>query len=183
MNRKKLCALSRATLGWLVLAGVLALVGMWGSRLPVAQAQGPDGKSTYTVAPGGSCGAGINLCYSNVQAAIDAVDDDDDVTKVASGVYTGVNNYAGLSQVAHVTKGLTIRGGYTASDWDTSDPQTHTSTLGAGGQGRVAYVAGDISVTLDSLQMTGGDASGLGGGPFADTGGGARPCLVSMVVD
>ena len=85
--------------------------------------------------------------------------------------------------MAHITRDLATRGGYTVSDWETSDPQENTHTLDAGGQGRVAYVDSDISVTPDSLLLTGGDTTGLDGAPLGNARVGARPCLASIVVD
>jgi hypothetical protein len=106
-----------------------------------------------------------------VQYAID-VADDDDVIKVAAGVYTGVNGYGGLAQVIYLTKTLTVRGGYTITDWTTSDPVANPTTLDAEGQGRVLYITGLISPTIEGVRMTGGDATGWGGGGGLDVGGG-----------
>ena len=52
------------------------------------------------------------------------------------------------------------------------DPEENATILDAEGQGRVIYVTGDISTTLEGLHITGGDAAGLGGGWLGDSGGG-----------
>jgi uncharacterized repeat protein (TIGR01451 family) len=124
------------------------------------------------VAPGGDCGE-ASPCYAHPQDAVDAASDDD-VIKLAGGIYTGVNNYGGLAQVVYISKTVTIRGGYTTANWATSDPDANPTTLDARGQGRVLYITGDISPTIEGLRITGGDAAGLGGGPgpTADAGGG-----------
>lgn len=120
------------------------------------------------------CLAGPPTCaYSSVQAAVDAASPGD-VIKVARGVYLGVNSYGGLSQAVYVSKTVTIRGGYTTTDWSTFDPVANRTTLNAGQAGRVIYVTGAIAPTIEGLRITGGDATGLGGGvpDWRDAGGG-----------
>jgi uncharacterized repeat protein (TIGR01451 family) len=149
------------TLGLAALAGALLLLAAL--RGPsVAIAQGLDGQATYYVAPGGSCGNGITPCYDTVQDAVDAADAPDDVIKVAGGVYTDVQARAGLTQAVYISKPITIQGGYTSTNWDTPDLEANPTTLDAQAQGRVIYVTGDISATLEGLRITGGIAPGDG---------------------
>jgi uncharacterized repeat protein (TIGR01451 family) len=109
--------------------------------------------------------------YGTVQAAVDAASPGD-VIKVA-GTCIGVNTHAGLPQQVYVDKSITVRGGYTTTNWTTSDPELNPTTLDALGEGRVLYITGDISPTIEGLRITGGDASGLGGVPWGwDAGGG-----------
>ena len=49
--------------------------------------------------------------YASVQAAVDAASDND-VIKVAAGIYTGVSARAGMTQMVYLDKPLTIQGGY-----------------------------------------------------------------------
>ncbi len=121
----------------------------------VAQAQGPDGYDSYHVAL--SCTGVPTPCFGTIQAAVDAADDPDDVVKVASGTYTRVNDY----EVVYVSKTVTIRGGYTSTNWTTSYPITQPTTLDAQGQGHVIYIMGDISPTVEGLRITGGEKGGL----------------------
>ena len=165
MNTKKLQHISLAlTLSLLALAGVLALLGAGNNGPASVYAQGPDSYETYYVAP--DCTGAPNPCYTTVQAAVDAVDDPGDEIRVAAGTYTDVNNYGGLAQIAYISKTLTLRGGYNA-DFSVWDPDVYSTTLDAKGNGRVIYVTGDISPTIEGLRITGGDATGLGGGSYS----------------
>jgi uncharacterized repeat protein (TIGR01451 family) len=149
--------------------GALALLWLFGSGSTVARAQGPDGYDTYYVAPGGDCG-GETPCYAAVQAAVDAADDPGDVVKVAAGTYTDVHYRATLTQVVYISKTVTIRGGYTTTDWTASYPMTQATTLDAQRQGRVLYVSGNVNPTLEGLRITGGYPrfSTPGGGIYVD---------------
>ena len=168
MNAKKLHISLALTLGLLALAGALALLGTWACP-EVALAQGPDGHATYYVAP--NCTGLPTPCYTTVQAAVDAVDDPDDVIEVAEGTYNNVNFYGGLAQIVYITKSLTLRGGYN-NDFTAWDPEAYTTTLDAQSNGRVVYISGDITPTVEGFRITGGSATGLGGDPFGDAGGG-----------
>ena len=151
----------------------LALLGLLTStawRSALAQ----SGTGVLRVATTGSnafdCGGETNPCRT-VQFAVDRAQWGEEV-RVASGIYTGVNNYAGLAQVVYISKTVTIRGGYTATNWTTPDPDANPTTLDAQGLGRVLYITGDISPMVKGLRITGGDATGLGGDPWGRDGGG-----------
>ncbi|MDY7077970.1 MAG: S8 family serine peptidase [Chloroflexota bacterium] len=123
-------------------------------------------------------GAVITVCqdgdcdYDNIQDGVDAASEDN-VIKVAAGVYTDVNDHGGLAQVVYVDKNVTIRGGYTSAFTDPPDPDANPTTLDAQGSGRVLYVTGEVSPTIEGLRITGGDATGLNGDPSGgDAGGG-----------
>ena len=148
----------------------LALLWLLNNGSPVAQAQGADGNSTYYVAL--SCTGVPSPCYTTVQAAVDAADAPHDVIKVATGAYTAVNSYNGLAQVVYISKTVTIRGGYTAAFTEPPDPEANPTTLNAQGGGRVLFITGDISPTIEGLRISGGDATGLdgnGGGVYIIT--------------
>jgi hypothetical protein len=67
-------------------------------------------------------------------------------------------------QTVYISKDLTLQGGYMPGAWTTPDPALYP-TLDAQGAGRVILIIGTVSVTLKQLDITGGDATGLGGGP------------------
>jgi hypothetical protein len=154
------------------------LVLLWslGHRAPPVAAAPGD---VITVCKGGGCD------YDNVQAAVDAAMGGE-LIKVAGDTYTGVTaraapgGYYGSSvvtQVVYIAKSVTIRGGYTAIDnFAESNPLWYPTTLDAEGQGRVLFVVGDVSPTIEGLRLTGGDADGMGGHQYGpnnyDAGGG-----------
>jgi len=122
------------------------------------------------VAPGGNCG-GPTPCYATIQEAVDAASPGDEI-RVATGTYTDIHYRAGIAQVVYISKTVTVRGGYTTSNWDAPDPDANPTTLDAQGLGRVLVISGTIAPTVEGLRITGGDATGLGGTTWADTDGG-----------
>jgi hypothetical protein len=139
-------------------------------RPGVAQAAvlGPSGPSLRT------CWVRLNddpTDYTTVQAAVDAAEEGDTI-KVA-GYCTGVEgrprrdvSTTGIvTQVVYISKTVTVRGGYTLTNWTTSNPDIYTTTLDADGEGRVLYITGQVSPTVEGLQITGGYALDLGGAP------------------
>ncbi len=109
--------------------------------------------------------------YTNTQAAVDAATEGDEI-RVASGVYTDVytrprNDFWAIgvvTQVVYISQTVTLRGGYTPTNWTTPYPFTQPTTLDAQGEGRVFYITGDINPTIEGLRIINGDAAGLGGG-------------------
>ena len=148
----------------LLIGGILALTCfLMNSGTPVQASPG-----IRYVAPGGDC-RGATPCYSSVQAAVDAASPGDEI-RVAAGTYTGVQNrpalnipgYFTATQVVAITKPVTIRGGYTTTNWNVSDPVANPTTLDAQGAGRVFCIIG-TQVTLEGLRVIGGNSAGLGG--------------------
>jgi parallel beta-helix repeat protein len=84
---------------------------------------------------------------------------------VASGIYDDVHERDGKTQVVYLDRSLTIRGGY-AEDFSRPDPRGSRTTLDAKGSGRVFYITGEVTPTLEALSMTGGTAD-RGGGLYA----------------
>ena len=142
------------------------------------------------------CSMPISACLT-IQYAVDQAGEGDEI-RVASGSYTGVNvrprnditTTGVVTQVVYISKTVAIRGGYTTTNnfADPPDPVANPTTLDAQEQGRVLYVTGDISPTVEGLRITGGDAAGLGGssGDY-DAGGGlyvahATPMISSNLV-
>jgi len=143
-----------AVLGGLALLAITLLWLSW-QAAPVHADPG-----TLYVAPGANCG-GKSPCYSSVQAAVDAAAPGGEIL-VASGVYSDIHQRQGITQVVYISMTVTIRGGYTTTNWTTPYPLSQPTTLDAQGQGRVLYITGNISPTIEGLRITGGNATGLG---------------------
>jgi len=151
--------------------------------------------STRYVTTKGNDGGGTNSCLISsfpcrtVQVAVDVSNSGDEI-RVATGVYTGVQVRSAVTQVVYINKSVTIRGGYTTTNWTTSYPITQPTVLDALRQGRVVYISGDITPTLDGLVVTHGnatrqfancatDADGCGGGIFVLN---AHPRIVNNTI-
>lgn len=125
-------------------------------------ASGQAGAAEHRVCPGG-------CAFSSVQAAVDAAAEGD-VIKVAAGTYTDVHARANVTQVVYIDKELTLRGGYTTTNWATSDPAANPTTLDARGQGRVMVIFIDdksANPVVEGFRLTGGVTPGpqiVGGG-------------------
>ncbi len=115
-----------------------------------------------------------------LQQAVDAAAPGD-IVRVA-GTCAGVTSRVGTTQTLYISKTVTISGGYSHSDWSTSDPLTRPTRLDALSAGRVLALVGGsrtaISVTVANLTVANGLAQGgyggdNGGGGGAGLGGGA----------
>jgi len=142
------------------------------------------------VALDGVCG-GMLPCHAHPQDAVDAASDGDTI-KLAYGRYTRVSTRAApdgyphppvnglITQMAFISRTLTLRGGYTTTNWIDYDPVANPTTLDAEGQGRVLFITGAsvghpgqaISPTIEGLRITGGNAHRLGGHQWGNVGGG-----------
>ena len=136
--------------------------------IALAAALGPSGPSQRT------CWARLNddsTDYATVQAAVDAAEEGDTIkvagycTGVESRPRQDVSTTGVVTQVVYISKTVTVRGGYTITNWTTSDPNIYTTTLDADGDGRVFYITGQVSPTIEGLRITGGDAWYMGGAP------------------
>jgi hypothetical protein len=160
--------------GMMVLAGALLLLPETGEARP-----NPSPGILY-VAPDGNCGS-ASPCYGSVQSAVDAAFPGDEI-RVAAGIYAGVNTRVGFTQTAYLSKSMTVRGGYTTTNWASSDPALYPTTLDAQGQGRVLVIAGLITVTVEGLHITGGDATKGGGDYYYEPGNGGGIYVATATV-
>ena len=98
-----------------------------------------------------------------VQQAVDAASPGGTV-KVA-GTCVGVESRAGTDQSTYISKTLTLSGGYTTTNWTTSQPLTQPTVIDAAGGGRVIFATQNLTVTALTLQN--GNVAGNGGGLLA----------------
>lgn len=172
MNSGKLCALLAWVLGLLAAVEVLALVRIMGNGPLVVQAQSSNIRYVALTGAntGNDCTHGSSPCRT-VQYAIDQAHSGEEI-RVAGGVFSGANLRKDVTQTVYISKSMIIRGGFTTTNWTAPDPTTNPTTLDAQKQGRVLYITGDISTTIEGLRITNGDAAGMGGGQWGDSGGG-----------
>ena len=169
-NARRLHPFLALAVGLMAVVGMIAVLGTLGDGLPTVQAQSGTGiirvATTGTDAPG--CGSEVSPCRT-VQYAVDQAQAGEEI-RVATGVYTDVHFRGGITQVVYINKTVAVRGGYTVSNWEHSDPEANPTTLDAQGRGRVLYITGDISPTIEGLRITGGNAFGsasnIGGGIY-----------------
>ncbi|MCD6345657.1 MAG: hypothetical protein J7M17_08680, partial [Anaerolineae bacterium] len=128
------------------------------------------GADEYTAAA--PCYARLNAgqVYTSVQMAVNASISDTDVVKIA-GYCAGAQPHGTVTQTVYLSRSLTLRGGYTVTDWLT--PRYGPTVLDAQNQGRVLYAGGasELSLTIENLHLTGGNApsGGSGGGIYFDS--------------
>ncbi|MEM7031351.1 MAG: hypothetical protein AAF629_17450 [Chloroflexota bacterium] len=106
------------------------------------------------------CGDTSNPCQS-VQFAVDEALAGESIL-IAAGTYLGVQSRFGLTQHVFIDKPLTLSGGYTVTNWRTSDPRRNPTTLDAQRLGRVIMISDSVGVTLQNLKVTQGEIRGLG---------------------
>jgi parallel beta-helix repeat protein len=176
----------------LALAGVIAL--LWLADMPSTARASLANRYVAVIGndTSNSCTNSGTPCRT-IQHAVDVADPGDSVL-IATGIYTGVQNrpippgyfeppVSGvIAQVVYITKTITLRGGYTTDFSEPPHPEANPTTLDALGEGRDIVIAGTISSTIEGLRLTGGDATGLGGGLGTNAYGGGSVYAISATV-
>jgi hypothetical protein len=105
---------------------------------------------------------------SALQTTVDAANPND--TLKIAGICAGVQQISGITQTVYIDKDLTLRGGYTNTNWLTQpDPELYPTMLTANQLGRVIVITGTANVTLENLTITEGQAE-AGAGIWVDIG-------------
>ena len=126
------------------------------------------------VAPGGNCGE-ASPCYSTIQAAVNAAASYDEV-RVATGTYSQVSAGNGYTAVVRIiNKKITLTGGYTAANWNISNPAANPTVIDPNDNGVGIYINYQLdtsygNVVIDGFSITDGSATDAGAG--TDSGGG-----------
>jgi hypothetical protein len=144
-----------------LLVALLAAAGWQAGNFSVANAQGIVRYASPNGVDAGDCSASASPCRT-IQYAVDQAASGDEV-RIAAGAYTGINTQGSQSQVVYIAKSISLRGGYTPSNWGTPDPVANPTTLDAESQGRVVTIMGPAEVSLEGLRLTNGRATNMGG--------------------
>jgi fibronectin-binding autotransporter adhesin len=118
-----------------------------------------------------SCRAELNgSVYGTVQAALNQASDGQTIR--ISGACGDLHQNGGPGQLLTLNKNVTLQGGWD-STFTTLNPSAFPTYLDSAGLGRVIYINGGFTPTLENLILRNGNASKLGGGPAGkDAGGG-----------
>ncbi|HOT92133.1 MAG TPA: PKD domain-containing protein [Anaerolineae bacterium] len=105
------------------------------------------------------CRANVNgVIYNTLQAAVDAAPTG---ALVKAAGYCDTFNARG-SEIVYLTKTLTLRGGYTLANWETSDPAAQPTTLDGRLAGRGILIQGaGVAPTVEGLRIINGNGSGI----------------------
>lgn len=131
---------------------------------PTWQQVGPfaaEAGTTTTVRYVANNGADADACTTpdapceTLQHAVDVANAGDEIL-LAAGTFSDIHARAGITQVVYISKSLSIRGGF-GPGW--AEPAAaHRTVLDARGMGRVVYVTGSVTVTLENMSIIGGVA-------------------------
>ncbi|MCX7682878.1 MAG: right-handed parallel beta-helix repeat-containing protein, partial [Anaerolineae bacterium] len=114
----------------------------------------------------GTCFARVEsgTVYSSVQTAV-SHSNPGALVRVA-GLCVGVAQSGATTQTVRIDRALTLRGGYTLTNWEEPDWTAHRTVLDADGRGRVIYIAPHIpgGVAVEGFDIRNGYAASSGGG-------------------
>lgn len=94
--------------------------------------------------------------YTSVQAAIEAVTAASNTVKVAGYCDETVETLPDFYQIAFISQPLTLRGGYTTTNWAVSDPVAHPTIFDALSNDRIMVISGTSGVRVENLMLING---------------------------
>ncbi|MCB0167412.1 MAG: hypothetical protein KDI79_24495, partial [Anaerolineae bacterium] len=102
--------------------------------------------------------------YTSVQAAIEAVTATSNTIKVAGYCAEAVETILDFYQIAFISQPLTLRGGYSTTNWAVSDPVANPTIFDALSTDRVMVISGTGGVRVENLTIINGYNSDFAGG-------------------
>ena len=102
--------------------------------------------------------------YTSVQSAIEAVTATSNTVKVAGYCNETVETITDFYQIAFISQSLTLRGGYSTTNWAVSDPVAAPTIFDALSIDRVMVISGTSGVRVENLTMINGYNSDFPGG-------------------
>ncbi len=171
-------------------------IGAW-ILFDARPAHGAPGVVTLRyVAKGGSdasndCLTSGSPCAS-IQHAVDVSSPNDEI-RVAAGTYSDTHARlkadvlatGTVTQVVYITQSVSIRGGFTTTNWTTQNINANPTILDGGNSARVLYVTGNVTPTVEGFQIKRGDAFHQGGdisSPSYDAGSGIYVITASLTL-
>ncbi|MDM8520155.1 PKD domain-containing protein [Anaerolineales bacterium HSG6] len=142
--------------------------------------------SIFIILPQGTALAAGETCFAHIDGTTDYftgttavqeainVADENDLIKVA-GNCTGGTTINGSTQTAYITESITVRGGYTNTNWNLSDFLAYPTTLTQIAGPVMVITGAGITPTIDSLIIR----EGQGGINVID----AEPILQNLVIE
>lgn len=176
-TRKSLRALNIALcLSFFCLAGLLfAQAALAESPHAAAYAPPAQGADLCVATPNDGATEFSAFDASPIQQAIDALEPLSDTVRVG-GACVGVFFRNGMTQTVYISRSLHLIGGYIPAA--PVVPLSADTIIDAGCGGRGVVINGPIAVTLENLNITCGDATGLNG-PIADDMGNGGGLLIN----
>ncbi len=171
-RRRLLYILCAIGLPLIALSAVFLTTALAEGRVPAASRQVDHDRPIIVFLPTCFTSLGATTNYSTfgglaVQQAIDAASPGATI-KIAGDCF-GAFVRVGLTQTAYISKPLTLIGGYTTSDWTTSNPIANPTLLDGNSAGRVIYATTNLTVENMTLQYGKNSTTLYGGGLCADS--------------
>lgn len=145
------------------------VLGVWdvGVQFKDSKAALPAGVTRYLATSGADasdCSNPSAPCRT-LQYAIDESSDGDQIL-LAGGVYTELTQHSKSwhPTIGYITRSLSLRGGFTLTNWTDPNPLFNPTRLDGRLQGTALVFSGVLSATVENLEITGSRNWGIGGG-------------------
>ena len=133
---------------------LIALLGFFLFHSQILQAA----EGIHYVAPEGVDSAlcsSAQPCLTIQQAITNAVSGDE--IRVAAGTYDTLNQFESASQVVYLNKSVTLKGGFTTTNWLVADPIQNPTIVDAVNSGRGFYIPAPVTVRIVGFRILNGE--------------------------